>query len=299
MEIFLTPKVKLYTIYLLVFSWGAAGVFAFFGQRLGEGVIGIGFPILYMFFPLFVSYILFRKESGVNFKEHIGLKFTWNRWFVLAWLSPLFLTIIIIGVNLLSPNVTFSWEMAGIFDMYKDKLSPKDFELMQQSVAQMPIHPFFLTMIQSLLAGITINAVAAFGEEAGWRGYLYRELEGVNFWRVSLFIGVIWGIWHAPLIVMGHNYPHYPYIGIIFMTIFTILMTPLLLLVREKSGSVLAPAVLHGSLNAIAGLSIMMTVGGDELSNGWTGISGFGVLILVNLAIYRYLKKDKIGREVT
>ena len=54
---------------------------------------------------------------------------------------------------------------------------------------------------QGMLAGITINAVVAFGEELMWRGFLLKELKGKGIWRASLIIGSIWGIWHAPLII--------------------------------------------------------------------------------------------------
>lgn len=53
--------------------------------------------------------------------------------------------------------------------------------------------------------GATVNAVFAFGEEFGWRGYLLWELAPWGFWRASFAIGVVWGLWHAPIIVAGYR----------------------------------------------------------------------------------------------
>jgi hypothetical protein len=47
---------------------------------------------------------------------------------------------------------------------------------------------FWLALGQGLIAGATINAVAGFGEELGWRGFLYRELSFLGFWKSSLWL---------------------------------------------------------------------------------------------------------------
>ncbi|WP_340681246.1 CPBP family intramembrane glutamic endopeptidase [Natrinema gelatinilyticum] len=55
--------------------------------------------------------------------------------------------------------------------------------------------------------GYDDQLVAAFGEEFGWRGLLFLKRSPLGFWRVSLLTGVVWGLWHAPLIVQGYNSP--------------------------------------------------------------------------------------------
>ena len=83
-------------------------------------------------------------------------------------------------------------------------------------------------------------------EEIGWRGLLQRELGFMEFWKSSLTIGVIWGIWHAPIILQGHNYPEHPVIGVFMMTIWCILLAPIFSYIRLKSKSVIAAAIMHG-----------------------------------------------------
>jgi len=65
-----------------------------------------------------------------------------------------------------------------------------------------------------------------------------------------------------------------------------VLLSPIFNLVRLRAGSVLAPSLLHGSLNGTSGLAILLLEGGDDLTVGVTGLSGFLVLGAVNLGIY-------------
>jgi len=130
----------------------------------------------------------------------------------------------------------------------------------------------------------------------GWRGLLLRELGRMGFWRASALIGLIWGIWHAPLILQGHNYPQHPVEGVFMMIIFCLLLSPIFSYIRIKSGSVIAAAILHGTLNATGGLSIMI-VNGNDLVTGVTGASGFIILSILNLLIF-VLDHSVRGRPV-
>ena len=143
--------------------------------------------------------------------------------------------------------------------------------------------------------GITINAVAAFGEELGWRGLLQREFGFMGFWKSSAIIGLVWGIWHGPIILQGHNYPEHPHAGVLMMILFCLLLSPLFSYVRLKAQSVIAAAVIHGSLNATVGLAIIVVKGGNDLTVGVTGLAGFIVLTLVNLGIFIFARKRSHG----
>src|SRR5262249_28419015 len=151
-------------------------------------------------------------------KEPFRIRFRPNRWFLVAWLLPLLIALATLGVSLLLPGIEFSPEMAGMFQRFEKVLTAEQLAEMHKQAETLPIHPFWLALLQGLIAGVTVNAVAGFGEELGWRGLLLRELEGVGFWKSSFVIGVIWGFWHAPLIIQGHNYPEHPWAGVLLMT---------------------------------------------------------------------------------
>ena len=55
-----------------------------------------------------------------------------------------------------------------------------------------PVAIFLLSLVQSVIAGFTVNLPFTFGEELGWRGLLLRETQKSGFLRSNLFIGVVW-----------------------------------------------------------------------------------------------------------
>lgn len=139
-------------------------------------------------------------------------------------------------------------------------------------------------VVAFLVAGATVNALAAFGEEYGWRGVLTEELRPLGLVRATVVIGVLWGLWHAPIIIfMGHNYGSQWALGVPMMVAWTVPFSFLLAWVRAKARSILAPAVLHGSFNAGVGVFAMVIIGGNlfiALPMGW-----LLVLVLTVLAI--------------
>lgn len=79
-----------------------------------------------------------------------------------------------------------------------------------------------LAMVVLQLAFSVILFFPAFGEEWGWRGYLGPKLEQVMSKPAAILVGgILWGIWHAPLTIAGHNfgvdYPLYPWLGIFYI----------------------------------------------------------------------------------
>lgn len=254
------------------------------------------FGALYMFIPM-ISAIIIEKGIYKNKIKELFVSFKINRWFFVAWL--LFPVIILanIGISLLFPDLSFSSEMNGFIERFEDILSPEELMEAKASLKIAPSTIIAISLIQGLIAGATINAVAGFGEELGWRGFLLKELKHLSSAKASLIIGVVWGIWHFPMILLGHNYPQHPQIGVAMMIIFTVLLTPIFIYITIKSGSVIAASILHGTLNALAGLSIMFVEGGSDLVVGITGLTGFITIILFTALFFIYdfyISKEKI-----
>ena len=277
-------KIGLFVGIAFMLSWLIAILFL----ALGGGwwtptglMVGTAFMFMPMVSALIVQKIIYREPL----RRPLGISFRLNRWWLVAWLLPPLIALATMGVSLLIPGVSYSPEMTGFFEKLKGRIQAEQLELMKAQAASYPIHIFWIALIQGLLAGITVNAVAGFGEELGWRGLLLRELGRMGFWRASALIGLIWGIWHAPLILQGHNYPQHPVEGVFMMIIFCLLLSPIFSYIRIKSGSVIAAAILYGTLNATGGLSIMI-VNGNDLVTGVTGASGFIILSILNLLIF-------------
>jgi membrane protease YdiL (CAAX protease family) len=187
--------------------------------------------------------------------------------------------------------------MEGLFERYKSIITAEQLQQMQNSPSVFRSHPILMGLLLGLIAGITINAVAGFGEELGWRGFLQRELGFLGFWKSSVTIGAIWGVWHWPLILRGHNYPQHPVIGIFMMVVLCVLLAPIFSYVRLKAKSVIAAAIIHGSFNGTYGLALIVVKGGSDLTVGVVGLAGFVVLVIINLGIFiydRFLAKEPV-----
>jgi uncharacterized protein len=102
------------------------------------------------------------------------------------------------------------------------------------------------------LNALTLNTMLAFGEEYGWRGYLLPKLLPLGEARAAIIVGVIWGLWHSPLLIAGLNYPGVnPWIAIAMFVPTAVLMSLLFTrLYVAAGGAVLVAALLHGSLNS-------------------------------------------------
>jgi membrane protease YdiL (CAAX protease family) len=265
-------------------------VFALFSVAGGEwsSRAGVAMGVVYMYMPALATVILQKLVHREPITGPLGVSLNVNRFWLVAWFLPLVLALSAFALALLLPEVRFSSDMAGLMSRFEGTMPPEKVAEVREKLATMPVHPFALSIVQALLAGATINSVVAFGEELGWRGFLHRELSHLGFWRSAAVIGFVWGLWHAPLVLRGHNYPDHPGLGVPMMVAFCVLLAPLLGFVRNRGKSVLAATVMHGSLNATVGLAVMLLAGGNDLLIGLTGAVGFVVLLVANAGVWAY-----------
>jgi membrane protease YdiL (CAAX protease family) len=57
-----------------------------------------------------------------------------------------------------------------------------------------------LGVVSAFTEGAIVNVFFAFGEELGWRGHLLPRLASLGGPQAAVTVGVIWGLWHAPII---------------------------------------------------------------------------------------------------
>ncbi|MGP9539801.1 lysostaphin resistance A-like protein [Brachybacterium sp. AOP43-C2-M15] len=104
--------------------------------------------------------------------------------------------------------------------------------------------------VQALLlavpAVLVMQGLFAIGEEAGWRGWLHRELSPLGFWPAALLIGVAWALWHAPIVLALGLSPReaVTYLGTI------VAVAPLLSALRQISGTAWAAVLGHALFNS-------------------------------------------------
>ena len=287
-----------YIVLCCAVSWAIAGTVILLGLRVTQNFAYTIFGAFYMLLPAICAVILqlIRKEKPFS---NLGVSFHFNRWFLIAGIVPFIYSLAAMGVNLLFPNITFSASYEGFLSI----LPAEQAELASRQLSKFPPIIFFLLqVVNAFVAGYTINAVFALGEELGWRGYLLKALKNKKLLPVSLIIGAVWGLWHFPLILIGHNYPQHPAAGVGMMMIFCILLSPLMIYIVIKSQSVITAAIFHGINNAIGKITVLYIVGGNDLINGLCGLSGFLTLLLVNIAFFlfdKYITKENIYTKVT
>jgi membrane protease YdiL (CAAX protease family) len=293
-------KINQTTLFLILtfsISFLIAGIYKLNGggshDRTGFMILGI----IYMFIPTIAVLIVKKLIHREKIATDLLISFKINKWFFVAWLIIPVLAFLTFGISLLFPDVIYSPNMSGMFSRFEAMMTPEQAEQMRASVKSLPLHPVWITLMQGLIAGITVNAIAGFGEELGWRGFLLKQFKDMNFIKASILIGFIWGIWHAPMILMGHNYPDHSVAGVFMMTILCILLSIIFLYITIKSKSVIAAAILHGTMNATNGISIMLIEGGNDLTVGMPGLAGFIALIIAIAVLFvydRYISKEKI-----
>lgn len=293
-------KINRTTLFLTLtfgISFSLVGLYKLFGGQYDNKISATILAVSYMFIPMICAILVEKVIHKEKLNPNLFISFKINKWFFIAWLITPIMSFGTLAISLLLPDVTYSPEMTGMVNRFEDMLTPEQLEQMKNASETMPIHPIWLAVLQGLIAGATINAIAGFGEELGWRGFLLKSFKEMKFLKASIIIGIIWGIWHSPLILMGHNYPQHPEFGVLMMTIWSILLTPLFLYFTIKAKSVIAAAIMHGTLNATAGIAIMVIDGGNDLTVGMTGLAGFISLIVVLFVLYIYdnkLSKEKI-----
>ena len=230
-----------------------------------------------------ICVFVFEKNSErVN---ALGLHFKPNLWWALAWLIP-----ILIGVGSVAATVLLSGHHyvdigAGVRAVA---------EAQGQDLSQAPAfatNTWFIVSMAVVFGALINMPILTFTEELGWRGYLYGLWRPSGFWRTSIGTGAVWGAWHAPAIFFfGLNYSDDRTLGLGLFVVFCMLLTPIITLVRERSGSVWAAGLFHGAFNAVGGLTIAAISTPAFPWNGIVGIGGFAVLTvgaLITLLIQR------------
>lgn len=209
-----------------------------------------------MFVPL-VSLILIRQKIGhmgwiPKLKGKVG-------YLLMAWFLPGILTALGAAIYfLIFPS---HFDITG-----QAVVATAGEEALAQLEAQGLTFKMYIMIccIQVFTVAPILNILPSVGEEAGWRGYMYPALKELYGKKTALILGgVIWGIWHWPLMILtgyeyGTEYRGFPTAGWVVFAIFTVAAGILCNYVYEKSGCIWLPAIFHGALNAAATVPVAL-----------------------------------------
>lgn len=101
----------------------------------------------------------------------------------------------------------------------------------------------------AVLLAPAINMFPALGEEVGWRGYMMPRLkERFGLLNGRLLGGVVWGVWHWPLMLLvgyeyGTNYLGAPLLGLVVWCVVCFALNTLLDILYEKTECIWVPAL--------------------------------------------------------
>ncbi len=250
-----------------------------------------------MFFPA-IGVLLTRLFTKEGFRDSWIKPKTGKRsipYFLFGWFGPVILSMIGAAIYFLIFPDRFDGSLSYL-------------EAIMSANGQLDITPRLLQItlaaqiLSALLLGPLLNCITCFGEEWGWRGYLLPKMkEKFGILPTLLISGIIWGVWHAPITMLGHNYgtgyPGFPVTGILAMCGFCIVMGIIFSFITLKTGSCLPAVLAHGSLNGFAAAPVLFTDGTNInpfIGPAPTGIiGGCAFLVCAVIMTLLLLRKNK------
>ena len=212
-----------------------------------EQLINTALTAVLMFFPALGVLItrLVTREGFKNAMVRFNLKGN-VRYYLIGWFGPFVLTLL----GALLYFMVFPSEFT--LDSY----------LTQMAALPVSLKVFWIVQLLLMMVAPLLNIVTCFGEEWGWRGYLLPKVaERMKFLPTILLTGFIWGIWHAPIIVAGHNYgmdyPGYPWAGIVAMCLLCVVLGTLFSYITLKTKSCWPAVFAHGMMNGTASIGVI------------------------------------------
>jgi uncharacterized protein len=138
-----------------------------------------------------------------------------------------------------------------------------------------------LTVVATVVT--LLSARTAAGEEFGWRGYMLTRLIHAGVPRPVLVSGLIWGVWHVPLILGGAYLAGPPpllaaALWMVTATAFSFVFARL----RLETGSVWPAVALHAAWNAVIQTAFDPASTGEVVSL-WVGEAG--ILVALTMVV--------------
>ena len=264
--------------------------------RNGLMMVGQLLMALVMFAPMLGVLLSGHSLSGMGWKPHLKGKI---KVLLIAWFIPAFLTAI--GAVLYFVVFPGHFDTSGAY-----LVAAAGPEILEQLEAQGLTYPLYILIsaVSCLTYAPLINMVPAVGEEAGWRGFLYPQLKAKFGKRQGWLIGgIIWGVWHWPLIWLigyeyGTDYVGFPIVGMLTFCIITIALGIWCDWLYEKTECIWIPAIFHGAINAAATVPMALcttNIGSTALLGpAPVGVlAGLPIIVCAMILLFRSVKPEE------
>jgi membrane protease YdiL (CAAX protease family) len=227
------------------------------------------------FCPALATFVVRKWITREGFDD-LKLRFSSKRWafYVLAWLLPLF---VVGGMGALGVAIGLGAADFSLAEAIAAQSVGRDLSMMQG---------LGLLIVPQVLLVALITTPVLFGEEFGWRGFLQRRLFPEAPMVSALVTGVIWGVWHYPLILRGYNYPDHPLLGAALFTVFTVLASYIFGWFYRRSGSIWCASLAHAATNTVGSLSLLWFAGmGEPILISYGGLLALLPLTVVTIVL--------------
>ena len=302
---------KVLTVLLVLTVLAGAGYWAITyaaGSSNAPAALGLRLAyvaVLYMPTPLYALLISrFMLGVPISFRNLLSSKHVTVKGYALA--AGLFLAWAILMLGF-AAILGWMWpEVFGHLVATNEQLIHNLENLIGASVntSTMNLPPTPLAMLPfgifgALIAGLTVNAIFAMSEEMMWRGYLANAFAELTFFKKYTMIGVLWGLWHIPLIAQGYNYGIENVLpGSVLFVGFCVIMSLVLGFVVERTRSVWLAAVLHGTFNGFSSAVPLFIVGGSSLTtSSAVGVVSLIAWLVVFLCCWKFVSGIKVSKK--
>lgn len=265
-------NVALFVALTFVCSWtiwiGLRAVGVPFGLRTLIGMFGPALAAL-------LTRLLLREgfaDAGLRLAAR-GQRGAWRIYLAAYLLMPLVLAL---GLGLALLLSVQQWALPQHLDALGRQIARTGGRLPPgMSAQQLAALSVLISAIGAFTYILPINMIATFGEEFGWRGYLLPRLAPLGGVRAALLVGIIWGLWHAPLIVLdGYNFPGHPLVGILMMVVFATTFSLIFAWLRFRTDSIWPSTLAHAALNGQATIIVLLLTRADSLLAAPVGLMG-------------------------
>ena len=275
-------RAKMFAIFLAIAlggSWVIAALFAGVWSEVSPAQRAVS--IIYQLPVLLAALIIQGPILRQPVLKPLGIQLKFNRFWIVGWLCPL----VVLAVAVLTAWLLFGVEPvldAATYIERKRALVPDVAAFDRELSTSQPGDPIYF-VLQALPAGVTINLVLALATEIGWRGFLFREIQG-GFWRRSFLIGLAEAAWIAPPAILGYQFSGQPWVGGGLIAVWCVVSSPVWVYLRVRADSVLAVAAARGTLLALIAVAADLTLGASPWVRPFYGMSGIvGMLALLGL----------------